>query len=305
MDDLSRSEDLVRRLRRRLWAERMVFMLLLAAALALHFGQFGEPSACLVAVDGRPAVVMRSRRDAERVLKAIKDSSGLPGKVAFTGKVTLHTVPEANHKVLSDAAAMEVLASKLHPVVQAAAILVNGEVVAGLPDRDEAVRAISLLLLHFSPPGEDVARAFRESVKIETRDVSADRYVPSAAAAVERIAKAAAPRGTHEVRPGQVAWKIALDYQVSLSRLQAANPGVNLNTIHAGDQLQIPGELPPLTVVARREVQEDLGGGRTQTVRITYENGVEVSRDVIGRHRPAGRDAGPRQRRRHREEVVL
>ncbi|MCJ7751176.1 MAG: hypothetical protein MUQ65_08790, partial [Armatimonadetes bacterium] len=51
----------------------------------------------------------------------------------------------------------------------------------------------------------------------------------------------------------------------------------------------IPGELPPLTVIARREITEPVGSGasgRTRKVRITYENGVEVKRDSIGLSAP-------------------
>jgi LysM repeat protein len=297
--------DQVRDLRRRLWAERVVFVLIVGGVLAFHFRGVGEKKACLIAVDGRPAVVVASRRIAERVLDGIKASSGLPGQVGFTHKVTFHSVSAAGKKLLSDADAMGVLAAKLQPVVQASAILVNGEVVVGLPSREEAIRTISLLLERFSPPGPDVSRAFKEKVSVETQQVPADRFISTAQEAVERMVRAAGPKGKHEVRPGETGWKIALEHQVPLSRLQAANPGVDLDRIRAGDQLEIPGETSPLTVIARKEVQEDLGGGRTGTVRITYENGVEVSRDVIKRQPPAGRVAGRRRRLESREEQGL
>jgi hypothetical protein len=47
--------------------------------------------------------------------------------------------------------------------------------------------------------------------------------------------------------------------------------------------VRIPGELPPLSVIARRDIEEPVTPGsiRTQTVRITYENGVEVKRQVV------------------------
>jgi len=284
----------LRRLRRRLWVERIVFVLALAAALVLRFGGLGGDDVCAIAVDGHPVAVVATRADADRLLDDIKETSGLPGEVSFSQKVTLHLVSAAGSEVLPAAKAMDILASKIEPVVEASAILVNGEIVVGLPSRDEAVRTLSVLLKEFSPPGGDASTAFKENVKIDTRQVGADSFAPSAAAAAERIVEAASPRSSHEVRPGETAWKIALDYHVPLSRLAAANPDANLDRIRAGDQLKIPGELPPLTVLARREIKESLPNGRTQTVRITYENGVEVSRDVIGRQAPL-RGAAPRR----------
>ena len=295
----------VRGLRRRLWAERFVFAIMLGGVLAFHFGKLGGlggKRACLIAVEGRPAAVLESRAEAERLLEEIKTASGLPGAVRFSQKVALHRVPAGAHDVVGYAEAMKALASRLEPVVDASAIVVNGEVVLGLPTNREAVEVLSEVLREFSPPGEDVQATFKEKVKVETREVGAERFAPSAKEAVTRILKSTAPKGEHEVKPGETGWKIALTYGVALSRLEGANPEVNINKIRAGDRLKLPGELPPLTVVARREVTEETGPVR-QRVRITYENGAEVRRDVIGRERPAAREgAGRRQREPAREE---
>ncbi len=303
MDTEGRADSRIRTLSRRLWIERVVFLIILGLLLAFHSGKLGTRRVTLIAVDGRPIAVVRSRGDADRLLNEIKGSSGLPGDVTFSHRVTLLSAPAAGQRVLSDAEAMAILAAKLQPVVQASAILVNGELVAGLPTRNEALQALSGLLKELSPSGPDVQAAFKETVKIESRPVPADRFADSPSAAVQRIMQAAAPKGSHEVKPGETAWKIALDAHVPLSRLKAANPGVNLDRIRAGDELKIPGELPPLTVIARKDIKEELGPGISRTLRVTYENGVEVSRDVISRERPPAKTATVRPRRQ-RPEIV-
>ena len=298
-------ESTIRGLRRRLWAERAVFVILLAGVLAFHFGKIGARRVCVIAVDGHPAVVVANQADANRLLEEIKKTSGLSGNISFSHKVTLHSVAAGGHQVLSDAEAMGVLSSKLEPVIQASAILVNGELVIGLPDRNEAVQTLSALLRELSPPIPDVQAGFKESVKVEAREVPGSRFAPSATAAVEKIMKAAAPKGAHEVKPGETGWKIALSYHVPISRLAAANPGVDLNRIRAGNQLKIPGELPPITVIARKETKEELGPGLSKTTRITYENGVEVSREVVGRERPPKPPTPGRHRRRQDKDLSL
>ncbi len=279
-------EGEIRGLRRRLWVERSIFVVILAGVLAFHFGKLGVRRVCVIAIDGHPTVVVASRSDANRVLDEIKKSAGVSTEVTFSHKVTLHSVSAAGERVLGDAQAMTILAGKLEPVVQASAVLVNGELVIGLPTRTDAIRTLSKLIQELSPNVSDIQAAFKESVKIEDRQVPADRFAASAEAAVEKVLKASAPKGSHEVKPGETGWKIALLYRVPVSRLAAANPEVDLGRIHAGEKLMIPGELPPITVVARRDVREELGPGVSKTTRITYENGAVVSRDVIGRERP-------------------
>jgi LysM repeat protein len=197
---------------------------------------------------------------------------------------------------------MKALAAKVHPVVQAAAIVANGEVVLALPNQQEAVRTLSAILQHFSPSGDNVTRYFKEEVKIELRSVPLAAFYSNADAALARLEEASRPKGVYEVKPGDSAWKIAQEHGLALSRLAGANPGVDLNRVRAGARLKIPGELPPITVLARKEIAEPVGdepGAPTRRVRISYENGAEVSRQVIGRP-PRPSRALPRSARRYR-----
>lgn len=283
--------DLTRRLVRRLWLERLFWLLLVGALVALYLGAFpGGRRVTLIAADGEPLAVVPNRGDAQRLLDEVKSMSGLPpGKVDFAQKVTFHQVPVSRNPVQSDGEALKALSAKLDPMVEAAAITAGGEVVLALPNLQEAVRTLSLLLEEFSPPGPSATVYFREHVKVDTRSVPPDKLYPTADKALEKIVDDSAPKAEHTVKPGDSAWKIANDYGVSLSRLAAENPDLDMNRIQIGQKVKIPGELPPLTVIARREITEPVGSsasGRTRKVRITYENGVEVKRDIIGLSAP-------------------
>jgi LysM repeat protein len=166
--------------------------------------------------------------------------------------------------------------------------MADGELMLALPDQEKAVRTLSLLLKRLSPPGPIASTYFKERIKVEMRDVAPDKVVDSAEEAVRKLSEAASPKGEHEVSSGQSAWGIARQYGVSLNRLGHANPERDLERLRVGDKLKIPGTLSGLTVVATKEIEEKVGEGprrRTQKVRITYENGVEVGRHVISRQR--------------------
>jgi len=283
--------NLTRRLVRRLWLERLLGLLLVAVLVALYVGAFpGGRRVTLIAADGEQLAVVPNRGDAQRLLDEVKSMSGLPaGKVNFAQKVTLHQVPASRNPVQSDRDALKALSAKLEPVIEAAAITAGGEVVLALPNLQEAVKTLSLLLEEFSPPGPSATAYFREHVKIDMRDVPPDTLYPTADKALEKIVEDSAPKAEHTIKPGDSAWKIANDYGVSLSRLAAENPDRDMNRLQIGQKVNIPGELPPLTVIARREITEPVGSGasgRTRKVRITYENGVEVKRDSIGLSAP-------------------
>lgn len=52
----------------------------------------------------------------------------------------------------------------------------------------------------------------------------------------------------HIVKPGETLHQISVDYRVSLSRLYAANPGVNHQHLYVGQKIQIPGLPDPNTI---------------------------------------------------------
>lgn len=280
-----------RKLRVRLWLERTVFLAVIVMLVLLYLGALpGGRRVCLVTVDGDPVTVIETRADAARILDEIKSESDLrPEEIKFAQEVKLHDVSAMRNPVQSDSEAIEALRSRLEVVAPAAAILADGELVIALPDQSEAVRTLSLLLTSLAPPGPNTTVYFKEKVKVQARDVAPDRLVHSAEEAAEIVADEASSTSEHEIKPGESAWQIARDHEVTLPRLAHANPEGDLEKLRAGAKLKIPGRLPSITVIARKEFEEEVGPGthgRTRKVRITYENGMEVRRDVIGGRLP-------------------
>ena len=285
-------------MRKRLWLERAAWLALVSLLVALHFGLLGGGRrVTLIAADGEPVTIVASQRDARRLLEEIKAASGLPpDRVGFAQKVTFHLVPVSGNPVQPDGEAMKDMATKLDLVVRAAAIAADGQLVVALPDQQEAVKTLSLILREFSPREGSAAVYFKESVKVDMRDVPAEKFCSSAQEALVKVLEESAPKAQHEVVPGDSAWKIAQKYGVSLTRVAGANPNLDMERLQVGQTVTVPGELAPVTVMAHREIEEPAaagGGRRRRKVRITYENGIEVKRDVIGRGLPRQQPARP------------
>jgi len=281
-------QQLVQSLQRRLWIERAVGLLILTTIAALYLGAIpGGRRAVLISANGEPITVVASRPQANALLDRLQESSGFPpDRVEFAEKLTFHGVSAARNPIATEHEALKALDQKLTLIVQGAAILVGGEVLIALPDQQEAVRTLSMLLKEFAPPGENMTVYFKERVKVDVRKVSPDKLYPSAEEAVAKIVEATAPKKEYLVKPGDSAWKIARDNDITVARLQNANLNVDFERLPIGAKLRIPGELPPLTIIARRDIEEPLPGGRKKKIRITYENRVEIKRDLISRSAP-------------------
>jgi len=288
MEQLARHESgdaMAQRLKARLWFERGLFLALVAAgltgyALFLH----AQRGACVVEVEGQPAVVMESQGAADHVLGEIKRSAGRVPQAGFAQQVTFHRVSSKGAPVVSEAEALKTLSSQLTVVVPGVGVFVDGKLLFGFADRSQAVGAVSALLVELSPPGPGLTRTFAGKLKIASAQIPVRSFLPSAGAAVSSVREALAARKYHVVRPGDSLWQIAQDCHVTTDRVRRANPEVDFARLKAGDTVAIPVGASPVTVVAWKEIPEQADGGAT-VVRVKYVNGEETERQVISRLR--------------------
>jgi LysM repeat protein len=271
------------------WLERGLFVAALALLGAWHFGAFGPGrQTCVVVVDGKPVVVMASRAAADRLLEEIRHQAGADDvKTAqFAQRVDLYSVDPDRNPPVSDVQAMKILAPKLDVVVPGAGLFVNGKLFAGLSSRDAAVETFTLLLRELSPPDPDLTRAFKERVSIREGLLPIENYVPDAQTVLNQVREAMAAKITYTAKAGDSPWKIANDHGITIAQVKRANPGVDFMRLQVGQELVVPTGKAPVTVVAWKEVLEPVSGSdQMQTVRIVYENGVEVQRYVAQRPR--------------------
>ncbi len=270
------------------WLRAVLFLLIVGAFLLHRIG----PSArgrrvCEVSVDGRPVTVVKTQQQAEQLLDRLKRAHGPAGKVEFAQKVSFRMVSASRHPVKGKKEAMAALSRHLKPLIEGAAILVDGEPIVALPTKAEAAKTLSLIQREFAPEGRGFTIVFKEKVEVKTERVPADRFAESAEEAMKKLKGNMAPAAAHKVKAGETAWQLARDAGVSLTAIASANPGVDISRLRVGDEIKIPGKGGGITVIATKDIQEPVGEGedrRLRVVRLTYENGVLVSRETIGYH---------------------
>lgn len=287
--------DLVREnhaLKRRLWMERSLFVLLLAPVGTLWLYPRVADGPTAIQVDGRTVAVTESRQAAERALAMAKQSRAgedAPDAV-FARPVTLRRARGGTASAVSEQAAAEQLAAAVSVEAPRAVILVDGRPVAALPTEREASAALTMVKAHFAGQVERLVEEprFKQQVTIHRQPVPSEIWRPHARAAAAFLREGpptAASR--HRIEPGDTPSGIAARYQITLDELSRLNPAMRPGALRVGNTLNVrsPAEAP-VTVVVRARVRRLPRSLRTPDLRrgpaeVTYENGLPVAATAI------------------------
>ena len=250
-----------------------------------------------VYVDGKPVVTLESRQDAKSVLDEVK-SRQLSGKViaspSFAQKVALRrAAKDAQIDPREDA--VSALDGILVLKAQAYAIVVDDEPTIALSSEDDANQALELLKQRYSSRLKNLYAkpTFRESVVVDRRYLPVDSIMASPEKAAEHLTIVREKPIYHTLEQGDRAVYITAQYGTSLDELKALNPQMDVNRLTEGDRLLVRRPKAPVTVVTKALVTEitpvkspagrrmSAKTGKRQTwAVVTYENGIEVRRDV-------------------------
>lgn len=177
-------------------------------------------------------------------------------------------------------------------------IVVDGDLIAALPSEKEAEKALELTkgIHERKIPNLHTPSAFKEQVLVQKRAVDVNKLFQSADEAARFLTTALEKPLIHIIQPGDRAVKIAQQYNISIDELGELNPGVNLDIITEGDRLIIRKAKFPVTLVSKARIIRTITvtsppearkhgisrtGKRTVTSLVTYENGEQVSEEVI------------------------
>jgi LysM repeat protein len=283
-----------RRLKRRLWLERSLFILLIApvGTLWLYPRVAGGPTA--IQVDGRTVAVVADRDAAERALAAVKQSrAGADAAHAtFARPVELRRVGRAAGSAVPEAVAVERLAAAVSIQAPRAVILVDGKPVVALPTEREAGAALAMVKAHFAEQAGRLVEEprFKQQVTIRRQLASDAIWRPRAEVAARFLREGPATTAArHTIVAGDTPSGIAGKYDLTLEELTRLNPGMRPGALRVGDTLNIrsPAQAP-LTVVVRARVRRLPRSLRTPDLRrgpaeVTYENGLPVAATAVTR----------------------
>jgi LysM repeat protein len=303
-------EETVRRLRRRLWIERLLFLLVLLAITGVWAYPLLNPGVWAVYVDGQPVVALRDRDRARAVLEQVKRAgAGSTADVSFVRPVIVARANPAYVEMADFQTAVQRVGAAVQLRAPRGVIYVNGMAVVALPDEAQAKSVLERVKSRYAAnlDGLTAAPTFKENVEVRPESADQDAWADADTALGLLTGEGDEPK-RHTVVSGDSAWTIAHNYGLTVDALKKLNPSVNLARLHTGDTLSVakPAE-PPLTVVTQGQQTQEaalpfrvqtrpspkmyagkrevIQGGKPGRQRVTYrlrsENGQPVAKQVL------------------------
>lgn len=258
----SQERPLRRRPRRRKFVYRrshwrtwlLVSLLLALPALAglYYLQQMTQRNSFAVVLNGESLAVVANEDDAVQAIRAVKArrAPSAPEIVEFV-EGTPAVARVSAQRTVTPEQAVNALDARLSTIIDGAAIFVKRQPLVMLKSRDEAIRALSLMLDR-GLGDRDGIPTFKQQVAVkrlrldETSKLLVPLMTPEDAAAF-----LVHPPQTqvHTVQLGDNFWKIATAHDMTVDQLKALNPTVNYRALHAGDQIVLPDEPSAVTVV--------------------------------------------------------
>jgi hypothetical protein len=293
--EVSVLERQVRRLRRRLWLERSLFILLLVPAGTLWLLPRLSAGPSAICVEGQPVAVVASRAAAERVLAAVKreKAGAAAASATFAREVTLSRAGRGAGERVPEAEATRRLAASVPIEAARAVILVDGKPMAALPTEREASAALDTVKAHYAAQAPNLVEEprFKQQVTLVQQSAPAELWCADAHAAAALLREGrGGPPEEHRITAGDTAGGIATRYHLSLAELGRLNPGLRPTRLRVGDAVRVRSpRAAPLTVIVRARVKQvprnlPPPAPRRGPAEVTYENGVPVAATRVTGH---------------------
>jgi len=235
------------------WAFWVVCAILIGLA-AVWYVKRPHLSFFAIVENGKPLVALDSEDAALQAIQLVKTNRAPDAPEAITfaeGEPTVKKLKKAmtSHSV-KDAAA--ILERKLTVVCDGYAFYVNHRPLVMVPKSDVA-KTISLMQQR-GLNGNPGVPTFKEKVTVNhlhlTKDSKEQVPVMSGAKAAEFLVHPPLKR-IYTVDNGDNFWKIATAIGITVDDLKKLNPDVDYQRLHKGDQVKLPDEPAPVTVVVR------------------------------------------------------
>ncbi|HHW56332.1 MAG TPA: peptidoglycan DD-metalloendopeptidase family protein [Clostridia bacterium] len=277
---------------------------LVALAIGFAFVVYEEGFAYKVTVNGMTVGVTKNAEEVKSMIEKIygEESQKLGTEVVLDQEVKITRV-RVQKKDLTDANKIyENLKNALSFTCKAGVIMVNGNFVAALKNKEEAQRALESLKGKYAKEGEKIY--FKENIEIKDKYISPSKLV-TIEEAIGLLQQPVEKAITYSVKENDSLWSIARDHDMYIQDILKLNPGLTEN-LKPGQVIYLAADIPLVTVVTEREItykeeipyetkftkddklytnqskvlREGKKGLKEVAAVVVSYNGIEVSKDI-------------------------
>jgi len=249
-----------------------VIALLIFTSLFIVF----SGSAYTVKVNGNEICKVRTRKAVESALKALKQKyrENADSEINFTGEITFERSRASDKEVVKDEALIETLGKNLQFQVQSCSIYADGNIIATLKTKEQAeglLKEIQDKTLVGADKSKIKEVSFVEKVELKNEYIDASK-ISEKDEALNFIIKGTNEVKTHKIVSGESFWSISKRYNMSVSDLEKANPGINSEKIKIDQMINL---IVPKPLISVKTVQTI-----TSLEKAEYEQKVEFSNSM-------------------------
>ncbi|MDR0357373.1 MAG: peptidoglycan DD-metalloendopeptidase family protein [Clostridiales Family XIII bacterium] len=169
-----------------------------------------------------------SHENANAVIVIDEEKIALADSIQNTKEINYIDTKELKDTLLSNEAV----------VASAYAITVNDTPYVNVATEADAQSLLDGIVEQYTENNQEVQHAWQEDIKIENVSADLDSLV-STPAAVDYLLTGDVKVDTYAVETGDTIWDIALKKKVSIEEISAANPELNIDSIHVGDEIKL------------------------------------------------------------------
>lgn len=267
--------------------------------------------AYIVKVNGKEICKVKNQKTVESALQVLKQKyrEDANSEISFTSEVTFEKSRASRNEILKDDALIEALGRNIDFKVQACRIYADGNIIAALKTKEQA-EALLKEVQDKSLTGADRSNikeiGFAEKVELKNEFVDS-LEIAEKEEIIDFIIKGTNEIRTHKIESGESFWSISRRYNMSLSDLEKANPGVNSEKVKIGQVINLIVPKPlisvktveTITAVVKAEFEQTVEfsssmykdetsirvkgvyGEKEVTAEVTKINGIETGRTVL------------------------
>lgn len=206
-------------------------------------------TAYAVKIDGKEIGVVKNKEELYTAIQEIENS--IKDELGTETKISQAITSEKIFKLAAEITPMDVIKSRLQEnlevKVEAYSLNVDGEDLVYLKDRESAEEILNRIKSQYLQDKNNKEISFVEKVEILRRDVEAAK-IKDLESAYQYIVEGSSKPEKYVIKEGDTTWDITKKHNITLDEIKQANPGINLDSLQIGQELNLVAPKPFINV---------------------------------------------------------